>query len=128
MFWAGTYGRIFGDDSGEYDAFNTLMAILRAKRRHPDVPSDRLREVDSQLRQFMECRLPAEEGSSGQQLCLYGVKPSRAARGEAELCVPASAPVVQVAGFTIRRMPPGGAVCHGAPNIAQCRRFSWGSM
>ncbi|KAL4427669.1 hypothetical protein ABPG75_001758 [Micractinium tetrahymenae] len=128
MFWAGTYGRIFGDDSGEYDAFNTLMAILRAKRRHPGVPADQLRETDSQLKQFMECRLPKVAGSGGEPLCLYSAKPSTAAQGGEEPCIPASAPLVQVAGFKIRRMQPGGAVCHGAPNIAQCHRFTGGSV
>lgn len=126
MFWAGTYGLIFQDDAGEYDAFNTLMAILRAKRRHPGVPAGRLREVDSQLRLFMECRLPREQGSSGKPLCVHTADPSRAAHREP--CIPAGAPLLQVAGFKVRRMPPGGAVCHGAPNIAQCRRYSWGSL
>ena len=126
MFWAGTYGRKYGGDSGENDAFNTLMAILRAKHRHPGVPADRLREADSQLKLFMECRLPKERGSSGEPLCLHTTDPARAAHEEP--CIPAGAPQLQVAGFKIRRMPPGGAVCHGAPNIAQCRRFSWGSM
>ncbi len=126
MFWAGTYGLIFQDDAGEYDAFNTLMAILRAKRRHPGVPAGRLREVDSQLRLFMECRLPREQGSSGEPLCVHTADPSRAAHRES--CIPAGAPLLQVAGFKVRRMPPGGAVCQGAPNIAQCRRYSWGAL
>ncbi|EFJ43461.1 acetylglucosaminyltransferase [Volvox carteri f. nagariensis] len=45
-------------ESGRYDAFETLLEILRAKAAHPDTPPEQLRQVDPQLDAFLDCRDP----------------------------------------------------------------------
>ncbi|KAG2488891.1 hypothetical protein HYH03_012521 [Edaphochlamys debaryana] len=46
----------FMGESGRFDAFETLLEILRAKADHPGVAPEQLRRVDASLDAFMECR------------------------------------------------------------------------
>ncbi|KAG2487592.1 hypothetical protein HYH03_013871 [Edaphochlamys debaryana] len=55
MAFSLTTGALFGE-SGAFDAFETLLEVLRAKAAHPDVPFERLRQVDPQLDAFLDCR------------------------------------------------------------------------
>ncbi|KAG2438928.1 hypothetical protein HYH02_010722 [Chlamydomonas schloesseri] len=61
MAFSGVTGAYMGE-SGRFDAFETLLAVLAARARHPDTPPERLRQVDQQLDAFMDCRSGAEEG------------------------------------------------------------------
>lgn len=57
-----SYTSFFGanlGESGAFDAFETLMAILAARLRHPGVPPDKLAGLDILLGRFMEC-MPGE--------------------------------------------------------------------
>jgi hypothetical protein len=110
LYWAGTWGSIFAGDSGEFDAFNTLMAILRAKLLHPGVPAAQLRSRDGELARFMACQSPVHSSHSA-PLCL---KPH---------CGFEAAKQPWPYG---RQVPPGGALCQGAPNLAACCRYAWG--
>ncbi|KAG2488893.1 hypothetical protein HYH03_012523 [Edaphochlamys debaryana] len=67
-------------ESGRFDAFETLLEILRAKAAHPDVPFERLRRVDAQLDAFMECRDPEAE-EEGERSTAAGAGGRRAAGG-----------------------------------------------
>lgn len=109
LYWAGTWGAIFAGDSGEFDAFNTLLAILRAKLRHPGVPAAQLRAVDAELARFMACQSPVRSTH------------------QAPLCVRPNCERVQQPWPYGRQVRVGGAVCDGAPNLAACRRYTWGT-
>ncbi|KAG2495607.1 hypothetical protein HYH03_006207 [Edaphochlamys debaryana] len=53
-------------ESGRFDAFETLLEVLRAKAEHPGVAPEGLRRVDARLDAFMECRGEEEgEGAEG---------------------------------------------------------------
>ena len=119
MYWATSYGRLFGNDDGAFDAFHTLLAVLRAKRDHPGVPAAQLRNHDRSLSRFMSCQLDISvTGASSRPspLCLYAQSP--ASRDS----VP---PFCSTSGLQQgRHALPGGAVCSGAPNLASCARYT----
>lgn len=48
-------GSLWGE-SGRYDAFHTLMALLRARLRHPGLPPEQLHSRDPAWRAFVECQ------------------------------------------------------------------------
>ncbi|GLI68736.1 hypothetical protein VaNZ11_013227 [Volvox africanus] len=56
MFYSSSLGAILGED-GRYDAFETLMEILRLRKEHPDVPPEKYQKVDEQFRKFVNCEL-----------------------------------------------------------------------
>ncbi|KAG2443680.1 hypothetical protein HXX76_002028 [Chlamydomonas incerta] len=55
MAFSSVTGAYMGE-SGRFDAFETLLAVLAARARHPDTPQERLRQVDPALDAFMDCR------------------------------------------------------------------------
>ena len=57
MFWSSIYGSILGDE-GRYDAFETVMEILRMKLQYPDLDPAKYAAKDEAFRRFMHC----EEG------------------------------------------------------------------
>ncbi|EFJ44782.1 acetylglucosaminyltransferase [Volvox carteri f. nagariensis] len=59
MFYSSTLGAILGED-GRYDAFETLMEILRVRKEHPDVPPEKYQKVDQRFRKFINCDLDDE--------------------------------------------------------------------
>ena len=60
MAFSSVTGAYMGE-SGRFDAFETLLAVLAARARHPDTPPERLRQADPVLDAFMDCR----EGPDG---------------------------------------------------------------
>ncbi|KAG2486865.1 hypothetical protein HYH03_014548 [Edaphochlamys debaryana] len=51
-------------ESGRFDAFETLLAVLAARARHPGTPPERLRQVDPALDAFLDCREPPEAAAT----------------------------------------------------------------
>ncbi len=64
LFWSSLYGSLFGED-GRYDAFETLMQILRMRVRYPGVAPEEYVFVDRAFAAFMRCQPPPKEGSDG---------------------------------------------------------------
>jgi hypothetical protein len=56
LYYSSTLGAVMGEN-GQYDAFETLLEVLRMRRDHPGVPPARYAEVDSQFADFVACRL-----------------------------------------------------------------------
>ncbi|KAG2495587.1 hypothetical protein HYH03_006187 [Edaphochlamys debaryana] len=55
-------------ESGRFDAFETLLEVLRAKAEHPGVAPEGLRRADARLDAFMECRGEEEGEGDGSGL------------------------------------------------------------
>ncbi|KAG2424819.1 hypothetical protein HXX76_014240 [Chlamydomonas incerta] len=111
LWWSSMWGGLFGDD-GRYDAFATLMEILRVRAEHPDTPPERYRAVDERFRRFADCELD-EEPPSGVRLCTYGYD-----RELVRLAPTAYCGWREYGKWGI----PGGAICEGADNLARCPR------
>ena len=62
LYYSSTLGGLMGED-GRYDAFETLMEVLRMRRDHPGVPPARYAEVDRHFADFMACR-PGQSGAA----------------------------------------------------------------
>uniref|UniRef100_A0A6U2FL05 Exostosin GT47 domain-containing protein n=1 Tax=Chlamydomonas euryale TaxID=1486919 RepID=A0A6U2FL05_9CHLO len=65
LSWSSVVGG-FMRESGRYDAFETLLEVLRARIDHPGIPPHRLADEDPQLAAFMECRDEHGEGGDSQ--------------------------------------------------------------
>lgn len=50
------WGGIFGED-GRYDAFATLLEILRVRLLHPTADPASYRDLDARFKRFSECDL-----------------------------------------------------------------------
>lgn len=119
LWWSSVWGGLFGED-GRYDAFATLMEILRLRIKYPDAaPQDYLR-LDERWRKFAACEL-GDDGAGGKQarrggesfsLCTYSADPGSEAVAPTALCPAAGGAYGH----------PGGAVCVGAPHVAACPR------
>ncbi|GFR45773.1 hypothetical protein Agub_g7227 [Astrephomene gubernaculifera] len=62
LAFTSVYGGLFAGDTGEYDAIATLVNILRARLRHPELPDHQLIEADPEFADFMACK---PRGASG---------------------------------------------------------------
>ncbi|KXZ46236.1 hypothetical protein GPECTOR_45g106 [Gonium pectorale] len=111
LWWSSMWGGIFGDD-GRYDAFATLMEILRVKSLHPDAPPEKYRQLDERFRRFTDCELD-EPAQANVTLCSYGYD-----RGLEHVAPTPYCKWQQYGKYGI----PGGAICEGALNVAQCPR------
>ena len=60
LFWSSMYGSILGDD-GRYDAFETVMEILRVKLKYPELAPEQYADKDEDFKRFMHC----ESGGEG---------------------------------------------------------------
>eukprot|EP00195_Chlamydomonas_chlamydogama_P007154 CAMPEP_0202896838 /NCGR_PEP_ID=MMETSP1392-20130828/5751_1 /ASSEMBLY_ACC=CAM_ASM_000868 /TAXON_ID=225041 /ORGANISM="Chlamydomonas chlamydogama, Strain SAG 11-48b" /LENGTH=484 /DNA_ID=CAMNT_0049582321 /DNA_START=368 /DNA_END=1822 /DNA_ORIENTATION=+ len=111
LWWSSMWGGIFGEDA-RYDAFATVMEILRVRVEHPTAQPHQYAKVDERWRKFAECKLD-DEPPQDVQLCSYGFDDALRKYSVAGLC-------------DLRRYGkygiPGGAICQGAPTIAQCPR------
>ncbi|PNH04401.1 putative glucuronosyltransferase, partial [Tetrabaena socialis] len=58
MYFSSTFGEVTGDD-GRYDAFETLMEVLRMRRDHPGLAPERYAREDARFADFANCRLGA---------------------------------------------------------------------
>ncbi|KAG2448653.1 hypothetical protein HYH02_006010 [Chlamydomonas schloesseri] len=68
MFYSSSLGAIIGED-GRYDAFETIIEILRVRKAHPDTPPEQYVEVDERFRKFANCELG---GPDPKTLCAQG--------------------------------------------------------
>ncbi|GFH12053.1 uncharacterized protein HaLaN_07679 [Haematococcus lacustris] len=130
LWWSSMWGGIFGED-GRYDAFATLMELLAARRRHPGAEPQDLMALDPEWAKFARCELgddtelaaaalalgqqgneaPVTSGAGG--LCTYGFDDNLRKFAPTPFCDASKSGQYGI---------PGGAVCDGAPNIAQCPR------
>ena len=43
-------------ETGEFDAFNTIMAILRMRKKYPDAKPEEFFDLDADFRDFVNCK------------------------------------------------------------------------
>lgn len=55
LFWSSIHGGIM-NETGAYDAFETLMEVLRVKTLHPDLSPTEYEHVDEDFARFMRCQ------------------------------------------------------------------------
>ncbi|GIL60956.1 hypothetical protein Vafri_15768 [Volvox africanus] len=111
LWYSSMWGGIFGEDS-RYDAFATLMEILRVKALYPHAQPHEYRSLDERFRRFANCDLDNDPPQKF-HLCTYGLDPGLEAWAPTPYCD--WRPFMK---YGI----PGGAICEGAPNVAQCPR------
>ncbi|KAG2424369.1 hypothetical protein HXX76_014578 [Chlamydomonas incerta] len=54
LFWSSLFGAVFGED-GRYDAFETLMQVLRMRATYPSLGPEEYAYVDASFAAFMKC-------------------------------------------------------------------------
>jgi hypothetical protein len=113
-----TYSGFLGSfkwDIGKYDAFETMLEILRARLKHPGLEPHLLAEKDEEFRAFMECREvgkedPEEPQKLPQVLCSFSTLDSDPPG--CEECLKVHHGII-----------PGGASCCDSPKkISKCHR------
>ena len=121
LWWSSFWGGIFGED-GRYDAFATMMEILRVRIEHPDAKPDEYAKVDERWRKFAACDLKDEdetgkvgEGHGEGELCTFG---SERDRSQEDIAPTAFCNSRAYGKYGI----PGGAICQGAKSLAECSR------
>ncbi|GLC58436.1 hypothetical protein PLESTB_001358800 [Pleodorina starrii] len=57
MLYSTITGAVLGED-GRYDAFETMLEVLRVRAAHPDAPQHTFRDLDPDFAAFMDCRPP----------------------------------------------------------------------
>lgn len=60
-----TYTGAYMGESGRYDAYETLLEVLRAKAAHPHAAPEELRRLDPRFDAFMDCRDDEGEEEQG---------------------------------------------------------------
>ncbi|GAX76768.1 hypothetical protein CEUSTIGMA_g4215.t1 [Chlamydomonas eustigma] len=116
--WSGNLGGIM-KETGEFDAFNTIMAILRMRRKYPQARPEEFYSLDKEFRDFVDCK-PLRADDKGQSLCTMYIGPGMLKDDRyPDACPPAL--------YYMRRKigPPGGALCINATNLAHCRERHW---
>ncbi len=58
--WSTNLGGIMLE-TGEFDAFNTIMAILRMRKKYPEAKPEEFYDLDQEFRDFTDCK-PCESG------------------------------------------------------------------
>ena len=66
--WSSNLGGIMGE-TGEFDAFATIMAILRMRRKYPDSKPEEYYDLDEGFRDFVDCKPGAAA-----QACVHAVR------------------------------------------------------
>ncbi|GFR49303.1 hypothetical protein Agub_g11325 [Astrephomene gubernaculifera] len=61
LFWSSLYGSVFGED-GRYDAFETLVQVLRMRAVYPSLAPEEYGYVDPAFAAFMNCQEPPLPG------------------------------------------------------------------
>lgn len=111
--WSGNIGGIM-QETGEFDAFNTIMAILRMRHKHPQAAPDTLYDLDQEFRDFVDCK-PYSASVQHPPLCSMFVGP---------LLIRFNDTCPSAKYYFRRKMgPPGGAVCVGHDTTTECTRF-----
>ncbi|KAG1666621.1 hypothetical protein FOA52_005830, partial [Chlamydomonas sp. UWO 241] len=111
LWWSSMWGGIFGDD-GRYDAFATVMEILRVRLEHPNAQPSEYAKVDERWAKFATCQLE-DKPPRDVQLCSYGYDESLQQVAPTKLC--------GLRGWGKYGIP-GGAICEGMENLAKCPR------
>ena len=109
--WSSYYGGSYGED-GRYNAFYTIMEILRVRLVHPLMHPSKYASLDERFGKFMRCEL-GESHRESNPLCTH------ATNSNTSLYPTPPCPK--------RRGPygiPGGAICQDKPNLAACPRFN----
>ncbi|KAG2488688.1 hypothetical protein HYH03_012689 [Edaphochlamys debaryana] len=119
LYYSSSLGAVFGED-GRYDAFETLMEILRVRQEHPGVSPERYREVDERFRAFADCRLGEPRPGV---LCTQGGERLRPDTPTCRECHKLSEQHRTGSSFL---NAPGGAICCAEPNAAKCARVAAG--
>ncbi|KAG2482982.1 hypothetical protein HYH03_018108 [Edaphochlamys debaryana] len=115
LHWSTNLGGIMGE-TGEFDAFNTIMAILRMRKKRPDLKPGQYYAEDEEFRNFVDCK-PFNPAVKHKPLCSMFVSPLMMFYDD--IC-----PKQLYRHFLRRRMGPvGGAVCVGAKDTASCPIF-----
>ncbi|KAL6761691.1 acetylglucosaminyltransferase [Haematococcus lacustris] len=118
LHWSSSLGGIM-KETGEFDAFATIMAILRMRTRHPGVDPSTYYQVDPEFRDFVDCKPGPTSGPPPGPLCTMFIGTGQAEQyGWDDVCPDAT--------YFMRCKigPPGGAVCAHAKNMASCTRFN----
>eukprot|EP00798_Chlamydomonas_sp_ICE-L_P022481 gene22481-29607_t len=115
LHWSSNLGAIMGE-TGEFDAFHSIMAILRVRKKFPTEHPSKYYDLDKDFRDFTECR-PVNPTKKHDSLCTMYVGPGMKLNGFMDAC-PESR-------YYMRRKigPPGGAVCHLSEDLAHCPIF-----
>ncbi|GFR41320.1 hypothetical protein Agub_g2004 [Astrephomene gubernaculifera] len=117
MYFSSTFGEVMGED-GRYDAFETLMEVLRMRRDYPGVDPSQYTALDKRFADFVNCQLEPTGGRV--PLCTQ----NRLAKGDDLHHCRESYMQVPMRWMHMFYSWPGGAVCGKNPNVAKCPR-SW---
>jgi len=111
--WSGNMGGIM-QETGEFDAFNTIMAILRMRKKYPKLRPQDYYITDAEFRDYVDCK-PSKPPVAHPPLCSMYIGP---------LMIRFNDTCPQAKYYFRRKMgPPGGALCVGAKDLASCTRF-----
>jgi hypothetical protein len=118
LWWSSFWGGIFGED-GRYDAFATVMEILRVRIEHPGTKPEEYSKVDERWRRFAACELEEGDGEDKEgvegELCTFGAEWDQS---QEEIAPTALCRSRAYGKYGI----PGGAICQGAKSLADCPR------
>ncbi|EFJ44863.1 hypothetical protein VOLCADRAFT_118607 [Volvox carteri f. nagariensis] len=120
LYYSTTFGEVMGED-GRYDAFETLMEVLRMRRDHPSLDPSEYARTDSRFADFINCKLEPTGGPVS--LCTQNRMIMAADGRNLRPCR------LEFPGLSMRSMHmfyswPGGAVCGSNRSVAACPR-SW---
>ncbi|KAG2498002.1 hypothetical protein HYH03_004261 [Edaphochlamys debaryana] len=117
LYYSTTFGEVMGED-GRFDAFETLMEILRMRKQYPGVPPERYMKADSRFADFVTC----DQRINGVKVPLC--TQNRLVRGREWKHCRELYPGVPMRYMDMFYSWPGGAVCGANRRVATCPR-SW---
>ncbi|KAG2446120.1 hypothetical protein HXX76_000719 [Chlamydomonas incerta] len=117
MYYSTTFGEIMGED-GRYDAFETLMEVLRVRKERPELHPRDYAAQDKRFHDFIHCRLPPTGGRV--QLCTQ----NRLVKSHNITHCRESYDAVPMRWMRMFYSWPGGAVCGRNRDVGRCPR-SW---
>jgi len=112
LFWSSIFGGVLGDD-GRYDAFETVMEILRMRLQYPDLPPEKYADSDADFARFMRCESMPQQ--TPPELCSH--HPHSKKFNDAITCQQCSNAYKNQLGV------PGGAICCAEKMLAKCPRL-----
>lgn len=114
LHYSASVGGIMGE-TGEFDAFNTIIQILRMRLKYPDMEPEDYYHHDAQFRDFVDC-VPKKRDRPLPTLCTANVllKPPKVT----------PTPLCPKSPLSLRRRigPVGGALCLNMTSPAECSR------
>eukprot|EP00198_Chlamydomonas_reinhardtii_P010531 XP_001699868.1 predicted protein [Chlamydomonas reinhardtii] len=92
------------------------MAILRMRRKRPDLKPEQYYDQDEDFKNFIDCK-PYDPQAAAPPLCTMFISPLYTKFDD-------TCPAKHFRYYMRRKMgPPGGAICVDAKDLASCRRF-----